>query len=511
MTETKDVSLHALALGGDAVGRVEGQVVFVPYGAPGDKIAAGRWEAKPRFARAWIESVQTPAPDRVEAPCPYFFKPGAAPDAVCGGCHWQHMAYGAQAAAKKQLLIETFQRIGRVAHPPVEDTVTPADPWRYRNKVQIPFAPSDAPPGFTAGFYAPGTHRIVPFDDCLVQPDVSVLVFKAVKDWFTQHPVPVYNADTQEGWLRHLLIRTNAKGDALVAVVSRGENFPAAVEFAQFLTAQCPAVKSVFHNVNNQPGNVVLGPEWRHLHGKSYLEESVLGLRFRLSPGAFFQVHHAMAEKLYALVEKFVAPAPDRTVLELYAGVGAIGQILAKKSRRVWAVEENPQAVDDGVASAGWNKIDNIKYTLGRCETALARGRFLQGANDTLGAVVLDPPRAGCDQLVLRGVMRMKPRKIVYVSCDPGTLARDARYLSTGGYHLKRVVPVDLFPQTSHIESVSLFEPAAATGPSLDAPASASVRATETRPTAPPHFPRRDRGRGPRPGKPGRSPRRDGR
>jgi 23S rRNA (uracil1939-C5)-methyltransferase len=164
-----------------------------------------------------------------------------------------------------------------------------------------------------------------------------------------------------------------------------------------------------------------------------------------------------MAEKLYERVIEFVQPDITKTVLELYAGVGAMAQLLAKRSRKVWAVEENQQAVEDGIESAKWNEIKDIKYVISRCETALARGRFKQGDTDHLGAVVLDPPRNGCDQHVLRGVIRMAPERIVYVSCDPATLARDAKYLSTGGYHLRRCIPVDLFPQTAHIESVSLF------------------------------------------------------
>ncbi len=460
----QEVPLDNLALGGDAVGRLKGgdgpadsrQVVFVPFGAPGDRAVLHRWEQRKNFARGWIQSLAAPAPHRTSPPCPHFYKPGDAPDAVCGGCNWQHLAYEFQTRSKRQLLIEAFQRLGRIAKPAVEETLSAPAPWRYRNKVQIPFAP-DSAGGLRAGFYAPNSHRIVPFDDCLVQTEESVRVFKAVLDWFRQNPAPAYDEDSRRGWLRHLLVRTNSQNEALVALITKGDNFPKAVAFAEHLTKQCPSVKSLFQNVNPREDHVILGPEWRHLHGKHYLTETLLGLRFRLSPGSFFQVNSPAAEILYKKVESFIEPTPEESVLELYSGVGAIAQLLAKRSRFVWGVEENPAAVADAIESAKWNTLKNVKFVQDRCETALARGRFKKGLNDRLAAVVLDPPRAGCEQHVLRAVIRLAPRKIVYVSCDPATLARDARYLATGGYLLRRSAPVDLFPQTSHIESVSLF------------------------------------------------------
>jgi 23S rRNA (uracil1939-C5)-methyltransferase len=460
--EPPDVlDIETLALGGDAVARAgppggRRQAVFVPYAAPGDKVRVERWEERPTYARAWVQEVLAPSADRADPPCPYFFKPGAAPETVCGGCDWQHLRYEAQARAKRQLLIDAFQRIGRIARPAVEETRAAPEAWRYRNKVQVPFVSRGG--GTLAGFYAPNTHRVVPFQDCLIQSEDSVRVIHAVREWADRHGIAVYDADTDQGWLRHLLVRTNSQGEALVALVTRTAAFPDAVAFAEFLTQHCPAVKSIFQNVNMKRGNVILGPEWRHLHGRRYLQETLLGLKFRLSPGSFFQVNHAMAETLYRQVEAFVDPAPDDSILELYAGVGAIAQLLARRARRVWGVEENPQAVADAVQSAQWNGLRNVRFIQGRCEAVLAQGRFNQRAGDVMNAVVLDPPRAGCDPAVLRRAFRLAPRRIVYVSCDPATLARDARYMATGGYHLKRAVPVDLFPQTAHVESVSLFE-----------------------------------------------------
>jgi len=449
------VLLERLALGGDAVARVDGKAVFVPYGAPGDRVRPARILDEGRFARAWISSLETSSPDRVQPPCPLFFRPGADPDAVCGGCSWQHLSYDAQIRAKRDLLVETLQRVGRIAKPNVLNTIAAASPLRYRNKVQIPVAKGAG--RIVAGFYAPGSHVIVPFDDCLIQSERQVAAVRAALAWLSIHPVAVYDSKTERGWLRHLYLRENSFGEILFALVVRDPAFPKGSEFAEELTRRVPFVKSVFLNVNPRPGNVVLGPDWRRLAGSPFLDEMLAGLRFRLSPGTFFQVHHAQAEKLYAQAVEFAVPDPGDNVLELYAGVGAMGTMLAAKAARVWAVEENRQAVRDGIESAGLNGATNIRFITARCEEALARRHPRQEMEGAPLVALLDPPRAGCDPRVLKSVMRLAPKRIVYVSCDPGTLARDARVMSTGGYKLAASVPVDLFPQTAHIESVSLF------------------------------------------------------
>jgi 23S rRNA (uracil1939-C5)-methyltransferase len=440
------------------VGREEGKAVFVPFGAPGDAVTPGRREEKKNFSRAWIGSLTTASPDRAEPPCPLFYRPGGDPAAACGGCDWQHLAYPAQVRAKKDLLIEAFQRIGRIPKPAVEDTVR-ADPGRelrYRNKVQIPLA-RGADGKIRAGFYAAGSHTVVPFDDCLIQSQRQVAAVRETLAWLNRHPVAVYDAVKDAGWLRHLYLRESAAGEILLALVTRDESFSKAGEFTRHLMDKCPFVKSVFLNVNPRPGNVVLGPRWVKLAGRPYLEEFLLGLRFKLSPGAFFQVNRAQAEKLYSLAVDMAALEGGEHVLELYAGVGAMGMLLSAKARKVWAVEESPQAVKDGIESLGANGVENLRFKIGKCEDVILRGALRAELSGAPVVALLDPPRAGCDPRVLKALLRLAPKRIVYVSCDPATLARDARYLSTGGYRLLRSVPVDLFPQTSHVESVSLF------------------------------------------------------
>jgi 23S rRNA (uracil1939-C5)-methyltransferase len=451
------LSLERLALGGDAVGRMEGgRVLFVPYGAAGDTIRLAAPEEQKGVLRARITALEIAGPDRDDPRCPLFFRPESPPEKVCGGCSWQHLSYPAQARAKQQLLIETFQRLGKIMKPPVEDIIPCPDPWRYRNKVQIPFAQMPDRK-IVAGFYAPASHRVVPFEDCFIQTEDQVKIVRETLAWLNVNPLPVFDGKTGRGWLRHLYLRTNVIGEAFVALIVKDSAFPRGRLFAEQLMSRCPSVKSVFLNVNPRPGNVVLGPEWHRLAGRPQLDDALLGLRFRLSPGAFFQVNHFMAEKLYGKAVEFADPSPEDHVLELYAGVGAMGMLLAPKARYIWAVEENPQAVQDGIQSAMLNGITNIRFSVGRCEEVMGRRRPRRDLEGAPVIALLDPPRAGCSPSVLKDVMALKPRRIVYVSCDPATLARDARYLSTGGYLLRRSVPVDLFPQTAHIESVNLF------------------------------------------------------
>jgi 23S rRNA (uracil1939-C5)-methyltransferase len=326
--------------------------------------------------------------------------------------------------------------------------------------VQIPVAKK--PDGtIVAGFYAPASHTVVPFDDCLVQSERQVAAVRTILEWLNRHPAAVYDPKTTRGWLRHIYLRESAAGEILAALVARDSAFPKSADFTRHLMEKVPAVKSVFLNVNPQPGNVVLGPQWIRMAGRPHLDEYLMGLKFRLSPGAFFQVNHVMAEKLYGLAVEMAAPAAEDTVLELYAGVGAMGMLLSGQARRVWAVEENPQAVKDGIESLRLNGVDNLRFKIGRCEQILQRGGFRAELGDGPVVALLDPPRAGCDSRVLKALLRMAPKRIVYVSCDPATLARtlarDAKILAAGAYLLRRSVPVDLFPQTAHVESVSLF------------------------------------------------------
>ncbi|HOW28371.1 MAG TPA: 23S rRNA (uracil(1939)-C(5))-methyltransferase RlmD [Elusimicrobiota bacterium] len=450
------LSIESLATGGDSVARDNRYVIFVPYGAPGDRVKLAHFEHHQRFTRARIVEILEPSPERVSPRCPVFYKPGDGVGTFCGGCDWQHLKPEYQLKAKETLFKESLHKIGGLVNPRVESLLPSPDPWRYRNKVQIPFeAKTDG--GVQAGFYSPGSHTVVPFDDCPVQTEISVRIYHTVLDWVRRENVRIYQPATGQGWLRHLYIRTNSAQQALVALITNSAPFPNSAEFCRSLRSQNPGVVSVYQNINMQRNQIILGNEWKHLEGSKSLPESILGLKWALSPGSFFQVNHGAAEKLFSTVIEWIAPTRMDFILELYSGVGVLSLSLAAKARAVWGIEENPTAIQDAWNASRLNGISNVRFWRGSCETVLSRRDFRKMAPPRFQSVVLDPPRAGCTPQVLRNISFLKPDKIIYVSCDPATLARDIKILTKYGYHLQRSVPVDLFPQTSHIESVNLL------------------------------------------------------
>ncbi|MBI3292722.1 MAG: 23S rRNA (uracil(1939)-C(5))-methyltransferase RlmD [Elusimicrobia bacterium] len=294
------VRMDRLALGGEGVGRWEGRVVFVPYACPGDVLEAEVTAAYPRYVRAQIVRILTPAPQRVSPPCPYHFCVGHQPTQVCGGCSWQHLTYEAQLEAKRQLVEETLLRIGRLSEVRVSPTLGMAHPWRYRNKVQQPVGWDGH--RVISGFYAPGTHQIVPIEECLVQPELSVAILNKTKTLLAQYHLEPYDAPRHQGWVRHLLVRLIQRR-ALLVFVTRTPDFPNESPVVRALCRDFPELVGLHQNINPARTNVILGPRWRKLHGADFLEEHLGNLRLRVSPGSFFQVNTPQAETLYQVVK----------------------------------------------------------------------------------------------------------------------------------------------------------------------------------------------------------------
>jgi 23S rRNA (uracil1939-C5)-methyltransferase len=431
------LKIERLSTGGEGVGRADGMVVFVPYAAAGDQAEVEIRDTHKSFARGHILQVTQPSPDRTDAPCPYYFR--------CGGCTWQHLTYDAQLRAKRDLVQETLERIGKLTGIRVKPVLGMKDPWRYRNKVQQPVGWDGK--RLVSGFYAEGSHDIVPIDDCLVQPELSVRIVNRAKALLEEHRIRAYDARRHQGWIRHLLVRTSQDGKAALVWVTREASFPNESVIVPKLTREFPELVSIHQNVQPAGTNVILGRTWRKLYGQDFLEERLGPLRFRLSPGAFFQVNTLQAEVLYN-VAKTMAGTGER-LLDLYAGVGTIALWLADQFREVGGVEEFPAAVRDAEANAELNEIENVRFVSATAES------FLEGLSRDRRplAVVLDPPRSGCSPVVLKSLLALRPSPLVYVSCDPGTLARDLGILAKGGYRIEEVQPVDLFPHTPHIET----------------------------------------------------------
>jgi 23S rRNA (uracil1939-C5)-methyltransferase len=446
-SERLRVTIDRLSLGGEGVGRAGGMVVFVPYTVPGDEAEIELLERHPRFARARLLQLIRPSTDRLDPPCPYHFKITPPNDRkFCGGCSWQQIAYPAQLQAKRDLVRETLERLGGLRGIEVNPVLGMADPWRYRNKVQQPVGWDGT--RLISGFFAPGSHDIMPIEECLVQPALSVAIINRTKALLERFKIRAYDSLHRHGWIRHLLVRTAGGEGALLTFVTRSQDFPHEREIVAALIEDFPQLLGIHQNVNPAATNVILGRQWRTVAGAAQIEQALGRLRFRLSPASFFQINTQQAEVLYDVAKRMAGRGPR--LLDLYGGVGTIALWLADGFDEVGGVEEVPAAITDAEANAELNGISNVRFLAAPVEDFMREQAPDSGSGLT---VTLDPPRAGCEASVLHSLGRIRPDRIVYVSCDPGTLARDLAVLVKAGYRVEEVQPVDLFPQTAHIET----------------------------------------------------------
>ena len=454
------IEIERLALLGDGVGHIttegkeKGKVAFVSYSLPGEKILAQKVLDKKTYSR-WIpQSIVQESPDRIEPACPYHFHPGQT-DLWCGGCNWQLFPVEKQREAKRDLVMETLERLGGISDLPPIEVLSAEKSWRYRNNVQIVFGKRAQ--RVIGGFYAPGTHAIVPIDDCLMQAQPSVHSFTVFKETAEALGLQPYETKGDRGWLKHLLIRTNEAGEVHLILVTRKASFPEREKCVQLLTARCPEVVSIYQNVQPARTPVMSGRQWIHLWGRPKIEEHLCDLKIACSPGAFLQVNTSAAALLYRKAIEEVKPEPGMTVLDLYCGVGTLTLMAAGSVEHVIGIDELPSAIDDARENARENGIAHADFFASTVEG------FLQEASSALGdlsnrlVVIVDPPRSGCRGEVISRLLALTPRRIVYISCDPATLARDLKMLSAQ-YLLSAVTVVDLFPQTSHIEVITRLE-----------------------------------------------------
>jgi len=444
--EELELSVDSLAYGGNGVARREGFVVFVRGGLPGDRVRARVRTVKRGFAEATCEAVLEPSPARVPAPCRHF--------GVCGGCRFQDLDYAAQAAAKEQQVRDALTRIGGISEPPLEPIVPAASLFAYRNKLEYAFAAG--PEGVELGFHRAGRwDEVVGIDECLLTTDLGNAVRLAVRDWAREEALEPYDQATGEGYLRHLVYREGRRtGQVLVVLVTApGERFETG--YLVDVLRRFPEVRSVHWAVNDGPAERTNLPTTL-LWGEEAIEERILGLRFRLRPGAFLQTNTEMAERLYALARDFAGLSGVERVFDLYCGTGTIGLALAAQAREVWGLEISGEAVACAIENAELNGIANARFFAGNVGQSLQELVAEAGPPDV---VVVDPPRAGLAGRALRRAGGLGAPRIVYVSCNPTTLASDLKVLGEEhGYELVRCRPVDMFPHTPHVESVALLE-----------------------------------------------------
>ena len=431
-----------LAFGGEGVGRADGYVVVVRGGLPGDRLRVRVLESRSRFGRAVIEEVLTPSPDRVEAPCPYFGR--------CGGCRLQHLAYPAQLAFKEKQVRDCLTRLGGLGPFELRPIVPAPAPYGYRNKMEF----TVAGPGPHIGLHQAERYDVVlDIERCLLQSDTMNALLDELRVQTRARALTVWEPQSERGLLRFVAVREGQRtGEAMVNIVGSAADVETLVPVAEALRARVPATTSVVLNVNDTKSSVATGSEEHLLLGRDHITERLGAVTFRVSAASFFQTNTAQAERLFAMVAEACELTGDETVLDLYSGTGAISLLLAGRARHVYGIELVPASVADAARNAQANGITNCTFLAGEVRHVLPA---LAADGVRPAVVVADPPRAGFHPKALGALAGVAPARIVYVSCNPSTLARDVGDLVRQGYRLDWVQPVDMFPQTPHIEAVA--------------------------------------------------------
>lgn len=440
-----ELTIDALTSEGSGVGRYNGLAVFVRGTVPQDKIIAHIIKRSKNYAIGIIDKILRPSPERIESDCPYSRK--------CGGCSFRHMTYDEELKYKKSRVQDALNRIGHLDID-VDEIIGADDLSHYRNKAQYPVDISDGE--MFAGFYAYKSHRIIPCADCKLQPAEFEKGLEAFEKWIESENITSYNEQTGKGLLRHIYFRKGfATGEVMACAVINANSIPNVELLVSLLREKVDGLTSVAVNINKEKTNVILGKETNIIWGEKYIRDNLLGKDFLISPNSFYQVNHNQCEKLYAKAKDFAGLTGTETVLDLYCGVGTIGLTMAENVKQLVGIEIIPQAIENAKENAKINHIANAQFI---CADAPKGAEILkkQGVNPDI--IILDPPRKGCEKSLFDTIEQLSPKKIVYVSCDSATLARDLAILKEKGYEAKKVSAVDMFPRTPHVECVTLIE-----------------------------------------------------
>jgi len=473
---------------GEGVGRANGYTLFVQGALPGETVRVRVMKTKKQYGYAKLLEIVKASPDRVSAPCPIYDQ--------CGGCQIQHMSYAGQLAWKRQLVVDNLQRIGKL-NVLVEDaeqaiqteqispeeqmngsnrirlrmegvmneedaeqgirvlpTLGMDEPWRYRNKAQVPIGAAEG--GLVGGFYAKGSHRIIDMESCLIQHEHNDEVVAKVKEIGSHFGISAYNEETGRGLLRHVVVKKAFRtGEMMLVLVTNGRDIPYKDEWIGSIREAIPHVASICQNVNKKQTNVIFGDETRVLWGRDVIYDYIGDVQFAISARSFYQVNPVQTEVLYGKTVEYAGLSGKETVIDAYCGIGTISLFLAQHADQVYGVEIVPEAIEDARSNAMLNEMKNVKFEVGASEDVIPRWKE-QGIEADV--IVVDPPRKGCDPRLLDTILEMKPERVVYVSCNPSTLARDLRVLEDGGYRTVEVTPVDMFPHTVHVESVAVLD-----------------------------------------------------
>ena len=436
---------------GLGIGKNEGQFVwFIKDTVIGDEVIAAATKVKKHYGFARLVKLVNPSPARETPACPI-----AGP---CGGCQLQQMSYPAQLRFKQEKVYNNLLRIGEVPKVLLDEVFQPIvgmeSPFRYRNKAQYPIR-RDKSGKIIAGFYAGRTHDVIACDDCLLGVEENKAILEAIVTWMEDYSIDPYDEKSGEGLVRHVLCRKGFRsGQHMVCLVINGTSLPHQEALVEKL---CGQVDSLSFSVNTENTNVIMGTKIVHLYGPGYIEDAIGEVRFRISPLSFYQVNPVQTEEMYGAALEFADLQGTENVWDLYCGIGTISLFLSQKAKQVYGVEIIPEAIEDARQNAALNGITNAEFYVGAAEEVLPAW-YEAHPDECIDVVCVDPPRKGCDEKALNTIVQMAPEKLVYVSCDSATLARDVKYLRAAGYELRHVRPVDNFPETVHVETVVLLQ-----------------------------------------------------
>ena len=433
------IKIHNLGSSGEGVGKLGELIIFVEGALPGEEILAEIVTRKKNYAVGKLIEVVKPSIERVKPFCPLYND--------CGGCQLQHLSYSAQLNWKRQQIIDAVERIGKLNGVEIFETLGMENPLRYRNKMQFPVGKN-----LQIGCYARGSHKIIDTQACMIQNELNDKILNVVRNVAKKFQLQPYNEDTHKGFLRHVMGRIGFNGEFMIVLVTATKNFPNEKNFVRALVKELPNVTSIQQNVQTFKNNVILGRDTKILFGKATIHDKIGNFTFNISARSFFQVNTVQAEILYKTALNFAELHGHETIIDAYCGTGTISLFMARKARKVIGIEVVSSAIADAKRNARENNIRNAEFMVGDAVKVLPR--IFEPAD----VVIVDPPRAGCDKKVLETFAGMNPEKIIYVSCNPATLARDLKILYELGYRTKKIQPVDMFPFTSHVESVAQIE-----------------------------------------------------
>ena len=442
--EIIELNIEDMTTTGEGVGRDNGFTIFVDGALPGEKVKAKIRKVKKSYAIGSLEELIDSSSNRVKPPCVY--------SKTCGGCQIQNVEYKEQLNIKRKIVIDALERIGHLKG--MEERVAPTlgmdNPYEYRNKAQYKISIDGQ-----LGFYKKKSHRVIPVEQCMIQSEQSSKIMKHINRFIQKYKVPVYNEETHKGILRGIVERvSHDNSEVMLIFVLNAKNFKYKTELKEYMKEHLPNVVSIYFNMNMSKTNVVLSKENKHVYGKEKILDTIGSLKYEISPLSFFQVNPLQTKVLYDKVVEFSALTREETVLDLYCGIGTISLYLAKYANKVYGVEIVPEAIKDAQANMMLNNIENTEFILGKSEKIMPQ-LLKEGIQADI--VVVDPPRKGCEETLLEAIITMSPKKIIYVSCNPATLARDLKVLTGGRYEVERVQPVDMFPHTPHVESIILM------------------------------------------------------